>query len=388
MVLVWLIIVTLISRDKFGQGSSAGYSKNNTRPMTQESERMNEVRHIGFLKVHKAASSTLQNIFYRFGLKRNLSFILPKKSHYLSKLKYFYNPIFPSFSANNVTPQNNKYDILCNHVVFNHDVISDLLHEDAVFIAIVREPFDLFLSAAYYYKYKWEFPYLVALENETFITDLIRYPDKYEAETMSESMTYNPMAYDFGLDFTNVAEGENITQEAFGDFLSKIGNIFRVVLLVEKFDESLILLKRHLMWRMEDIMYVKNNVYLSVDKNVADQASSVSDEDMLKFRVRNRFDYGIYNMFKERFEKQLSLEHKIDEETKNFQAAQRTVDQYCLNMKAGNAIDSHPLVINATIWNSAFTVSENDCNLLLMDELHFFDLMKSRQLTLGRHYGQ
>ena len=40
--------------------------------------KMKEVHNIAFLKVHKAASSTVQNIFLRFGLFRNLTFVIPQ----------------------------------------------------------------------------------------------------------------------------------------------------------------------------------------------------------------------------------------------------------------------------------------------------------------------
>ena len=42
------------------------------------SEECPEKTKIVYIKTHKCASSSLQNIFLRFGEKRNLSFVLPK----------------------------------------------------------------------------------------------------------------------------------------------------------------------------------------------------------------------------------------------------------------------------------------------------------------------
>ena len=42
------------------------------------SEECLEETKIVYLKTHKCASSSLQNIFLRFGEKRNLNFVLPK----------------------------------------------------------------------------------------------------------------------------------------------------------------------------------------------------------------------------------------------------------------------------------------------------------------------
>ena len=46
-----------------------------------------EVRRIVFLKTHKCASSSLQNIFFRFGEKQKLNFVLPQTGHILKSKK-------------------------------------------------------------------------------------------------------------------------------------------------------------------------------------------------------------------------------------------------------------------------------------------------------------
>ena len=43
------------------------------------------VKKIAFLKTHKCASSTVQNILMRFGVKYNLNFVLPSKANYLGR---------------------------------------------------------------------------------------------------------------------------------------------------------------------------------------------------------------------------------------------------------------------------------------------------------------
>jgi Galactose-3-O-sulfotransferase len=40
---------------------------------------------VGFLKMHKCASSTVQNILFRFGEEHDLNFVLPPKNNYLGK---------------------------------------------------------------------------------------------------------------------------------------------------------------------------------------------------------------------------------------------------------------------------------------------------------------
>ena len=44
---------------------------------------------VGFMKTHKTASSTVQNILFRFGLKNHLTFALPSTGNYLGRyVKY------------------------------------------------------------------------------------------------------------------------------------------------------------------------------------------------------------------------------------------------------------------------------------------------------------
>ncbi|PVD30412.1 hypothetical protein C0Q70_09678 [Pomacea canaliculata] len=45
-----------------------------------------EVTHVFFLKVHKAASTTVMNIIYRFALSRNLTVMLPRRSNSFSQV--------------------------------------------------------------------------------------------------------------------------------------------------------------------------------------------------------------------------------------------------------------------------------------------------------------
>jgi hypothetical protein len=108
------------------------YHQQQQQKQQQEQQQL-EVRHIGFLKVHKAASSTMQNIFFRFGLKRNLTFVFTSHPNYFSRIPERHLPL--------VKPRHRKsYDIICTHGVFNYNVYSSLLPTDTVYIATVRDP--------------------------------------------------------------------------------------------------------------------------------------------------------------------------------------------------------------------------------------------------------
>lgn len=300
-----------------------------------------EHKHILFLKVHKAASSTMQNIFYRFGMKRNLSFVLPIYTHYISKESQFFSdtmtPLPPKFcdTSYNASCEPNpdrKHDILCNHMVFNHRKCKQLVHPDSVYIAIVREPLSQFISSAYYYKFVWKYLYLKRLSNDTFIFDLLRDPQTFEATSMAESMTFNSMAYDFGFGFYLGNADDNKTDANFEKFLNKTSDTFDLVLVKEMFDESLVLMKRMLNWTLEDIVYIKNNVQTSM-VNYSMQATELSEEDMNLFKKRNRFDYGIYELFRDRLIDQISKEQGLEDEVKQFRFILNFTREFCSSKK-------------------------------------------------------
>jgi hypothetical protein len=307
--------------------------------MNSKLETTQEVTHVEFLKVHKAASSTVQSIILRFGLERNLSMVIPTPVHYISKQKYYFSDIWPSFHESpsvreevcgNIDKKL-KYDILSHHMVFNHKKVSQLLHNDTVYVAIVRDPFDLFVSAAIYYKFALKKPYyyLSKLSNETFITDLIRNPKQYEASSNSESMTYNLMSYDFGLECLDVRKPEKCTDEIFHAFLNKTRDIFDVVMIVEKFDESLVFLKRYMNWSMKDILYTKINRFSSDQFSNFSESFNVTADDMAVFKERNKFDYGIYNLFKHRLDEQISVQKDLKDEVTHFKMILRDVQVFC-----------------------------------------------------------
>ena len=204
-----------------------------------------EVRHIGFLKVHKAASSTIQNIFFRFGHQRNLSFVFTTDANYFSRKKEEHYPILPP-------RYRTGYDILCNHGIFNDETYASILPADTVYIAIVRDPLELFLSSVNYYtQTEMYIPYLRAVPGNK-VQNLIRNTSDYDPELFSYSR--NVMARDLGFPATEISG-------LLDRHLKLLERKLKLVMLVEYFEESLVLLKRYLNWDLKDILYIPNNVF-------------------------------------------------------------------------------------------------------------------------------
>ena len=326
--------------------------------------------------MHKAASSTVQNILYRFGSHRNLSFVLPYNTHYISK--------YPSKSYNALlgSPdyKTGKYDILCNHVVFNHTKFKHLMYDDTIYIAIVREPLDQFISAAYYSKYVYPIKYLKKLNETTFIQDLINDPEKFE--DLEKTQTFNHMAWDFGFVMNSIGEVLELSDDAITFFISRLKNTFDLVMVVEYFDESLVMMKRLLNWSLKDILYVKLNQFESKKIHPSSKAN-VSNVDKAIFRRRNRLDYAIYDTFRDIFLQKMSKEMYFKAEVKKFKTISNDVHAFCL--EPIQMPSKRQITFSASKWNTAFSVDEQDCKLMVKKELPFWKYLLRKHKSILSH---
>ncbi|XP_053386605.1 galactose-3-O-sulfotransferase 2-like [Mercenaria mercenaria] len=319
-----------------------------------------EVRHIAFLKVHKAASSTMQNMFFRFGRKRNLTFVFTRHPNYFSRSAHRHLPL--------VRPKlRNGYDILCNHGVFNYNIYSSLLPNDTVYIGIVRNPLSVFISAVNYYSQPSQLlSYLAFIRGEK-LHKLIHNPDIYDKGFFS--YTKNVMARDFG--FPESDNSDIITQK-----LTELDNIFTLVLIVEHFEESLVLMKRYLRWKMQDILFVPNNVYVEHARSVS--SSDLTSSDIQKFRVRNKLDYDLYNFFTVKFWKQFKNQpDDIKLEVLHFKKVLENVSAFC-NMKKMDDNQGY-LTTQRSDWNEEFVTSAEDCEFMKTGELKFIQILRQKQ---------
>ena len=105
-----------------------------------------------FMKTHKCGSSSLQNVFLRFGDTHDLFFALPKIDNYFGHPIRFNRRLLldPALLRKRY---NLTYSILAHHLRFNYKELAFVLPEDTIFITILRDPIRLFESLFIYYDY-------------------------------------------------------------------------------------------------------------------------------------------------------------------------------------------------------------------------------------------
>lgn len=266
-----------------------------------------ERTNVFFLKAHKCASSTLQNILMRFGLERGLSFVLPKTHNYIGNPDMFN----PDMIDEDYATTDGKYNIFTHHSRYNTEGVRSVMYDDAVYITILRHPAEVYESIFSYYKF-------AKVYNVTFEA-LLKSPEnlaKINRRRYFNRIGFNQMSFDLGL----LEEDFNSTTKV-AQFIKKIDSEFDLVMMSEWMEASLVLLADIMNWPLENVVFLKLNsrlpdsiyVMSNIEKQRAVELNAV--DNMLyvyflnKFRTKIR-DYGEQRM-KRDIEQLLSLNLKL-----------------------------------------------------------------------------
>ena len=321
-----------------------------------------EKHHIAFLKVHKTGSSSVQNIFLRFGNERNLTFVLAHDDMSKSETKY---PNVISYrgtlSASNIVPPppGKRYDIMCCHVNYNDSAFRRFLPKDTTYIAIVRDPITRLESAIRYFRMLKD-------------TTLSRFADNPLDYGMGAgSMINNRIAFEFNVPekfFPTKRTG--IPKGIPGDLKQYMNHIrarFDLILVTEKLGESIVLMKRMLSWHVKNVVYQKQ---LVADKTLIVRFNI---QDKLKLQPYLYLDFALYQMATQ------DLEFKIQDAANNFQGEvdhfKHVIQSVSVFCKTGREASLH---FEATEWDSAFNVTSRDCRNYSTFEIAFIQEIRKK----------
>ncbi|XP_064615249.1 galactosylceramide sulfotransferase-like [Liolophura sinensis] len=319
-----------------------------------------ERRHFAFLKVPKAGSSTVQNIFYRFGFNRNLTFLLPRFANFIS--------YFPVIEKDNIIPppKGKRYEAMCNHVVYNRTAFRLSLPVDSVFVSILRNP-TTHLSSYLNYFHGHVFHGSKALE------EYLVNPDLYSSWKGPRKIVPNIMANYFGLPERHQREA---TRHIVSDYLMQIETDFDFIIILERLDESLLLMKRKFCWKLKDIVYEKKQA------TALQKQRQLPDITVLRqFRLVAQVDFALYEHFLSELSNAVLKEERdtgdFNDELSYFRTIRDVIKRFCKS--ATPKIDNGTLRINASKWNDSFEWTTLDCRLLQMEELELLKFIGQQQ---------
>ncbi|XP_064615665.1 galactose-3-O-sulfotransferase 2-like [Liolophura sinensis] len=364
--ILWAVIAILLlmyygsAVTKDWNSSELSYSKLDSQESQRDireptQARSSEVRRIVYIRIPKTGSSTMTMLVWRFAWARNLSVLAvnPKFEGTRDRLthKMFFLP-----------PPGQKYDVMAEHVLYNKESFSNYLAEDAVYVTMLREPFSLLYSTLYYVP---AFQKTITEVNK--IEAYLKNPAKYDntAIMAGRSYTKNPQSSFLGLrrrDFDN----EGKIQE----LISSIDRDFPVVLILERLDESLILLRRVLKWPMKDIIYSVENV------NSAKPKLKITPEHREKYKKWSLADHKLYNFFKKKLEE--SIEEagpELQEELAVFRKYKMDIARYC----RFQTIMDEDMLFTESPYNERFSITRKDCSLIYVEPLVLISNIRKRQ---------
>ena len=330
-----------------------------------------EQENIFFLKVHKAAGTTVMNVIFRFAYRRQLNVMLPRTSNALSQAKKIWR-----HKSIVLPPGKSRFNVLCNHVVFNEDEVKESLYPNAVYVGIIREPLELTVSSFNYYRYVFHVKYLTKIPGKYPLKTYFKSPMKWEPASFSRSFTHNRISFDFGMDDTGL-RGNNKSIE---EYIAYINRTFDLIMICERFDESMVLLKRLMNWDLTDVIYLRNNVFpKKLKPRRQQQLRLLSENEKQTHRLLNLADYRMYDYFSKEFQTKVnSAGTTFRFEVAAFKYLQHKVNEYC------NEKPKHFMYINETAFSESIELTPSDCQLMSLKTINFVNMLRSKQLKRYR----
>ncbi|KAM7377154.1 hypothetical protein PAMA_013774 [Pampus argenteus] len=343
-----------------------------------------------FLKTHKTASSTMQNLLFRFAERNNLTVALPVQA-------YGHQFCYPrSFTSHFVHPHTLPANIITNHMRFNKAEIKRLMPNDTIYLTILREPGSMFESLfTYYNQHCQTFKRVPNGSLEAFLDEPMRY---YRPDEKFSMYARNTLTFDLGGDKDRPATDVAYVKA----FVAEIERTFSLVMITEYFDESLVLLRHLLSWDMDDILYVKLNMRGMSSKQ------SLTPGLTAKIRAWNSIDAQLYDHFNASLWRQLSALGPacVAKEVRLLQQAQERLMRSCFGgrmpllrsaaqiknkelrpLQPSLKVDIMGYDLPVNVSHGFWSLAQELCLKLIMPEVQYTQvLLRSQSIRYRRTY--
>lgn len=219
----------------------------------------------------------------------------------------------------------NQCDLIGSHTIYNREAIESMMGQNVLYLATVRHPTALVASMLVFFNLYQQFNISGLPDRlEVFLKDPARYDKK--------NTTRNSMARMFGYE---IFQKFNKTED---EFLAHINATFDVI-ITERFDESLMLLREKYNWSFSDMLYIKIH-----KGNYSEKRSKSSGELIDLHRKWSSLDFKIYEMFTKRHRKLVAQKSpNVPKQLAAFRQFRQPHDSLCRNVCAILKEEAHGL---------------------------------------------
>lgn len=329
-----------------------------------------EKRNFVFIKCMKCATETMATIIRRFGLKRVLNFVLPVKNNI-----YLGWPFI--MEKSDYRPSKWSYNIIFEHSIYNESIMSAIMPKDTLYLTIIRHPWSRLVSSYQYFGLDRisEAPtgnFTEYVKNIEKYDKIFGDPRKHRLRGCFPdhfSVVKNLMGHCLGMPLGFPQGRGNITDNktAIQEYINFIDQKFSLVMIVEYMYESMVLLKRLMCWKLQDIVHKVSNV-------IGNHHKFTKGDNYKIYEKFSHVDFIIYDHFNASFWKKVRDQGPdFYDEVNHFKLVQLTCNQFCFVEKKTNTQGKF-LTIPKSRFNDQFNITSEECKM--MDKYLLKDLRK------------
>ncbi|OTF77476.1 galactosylceramide sulfotransferase-like protein [Euroglyphus maynei] len=231
---------------------------------------------------------------------------------------------------------------------------------NTLFITIIRKPINLFESMFHYYK----LDKLWSITFDQFNRAKSLIPRRVKERRLVGKIGINQMMFDMGMAPKDFENDDKIRQ-----FIQRLDSVFSLVMVAERMEESLILLKRLLCWNFDDVVVFKVNARNSNSKHKINAIATKRIEQL------NRADQMLYEHFTKKFDREVRKfgQTRMKREIDALRNRTKSYYEFCVNKTITNA--------NSQIVR--FVTGRGDnliCQFLTNNELSLTKFIRKEQL--------
>ncbi|XP_075534766.1 galactosylceramide sulfotransferase-like [Dermacentor variabilis] len=327
-----------------------------------------------FVKTHKCASSSVQNVLLRYGDRRGLRFVLPPRTNYLGHPRLFHR---------SMAPGRPPFDVLAHHARFHEAEMRAVLRPRPRFLTIVREPASLFESLYSYYDlrdasclrtYTAASDDLLAAQTKTRLSlEQLASGNRSLSARLARKRTrsklgFNQMSFDLGLEPAQFANASAVRR-----FVERLDATFDLVMVAERINESLVLLGDLLCGDVDDVVVFRHNARQT--------RRPPSGRLAAQLRELNAADVQLYEHFARRLEQRVRRfgPRRMARELRLLEQRTRHWHERCVR-------DTRPADGARGFWVSAKVLmfrpkndSSEECARMMLPELVFTERLRKKQ---------